>query len=255
MAKVISFCNAKGGTGKTTTVINVSAYLAAIGKKTLLVDVDPQANATIGSGVDFKNLDFNLYHSLMTGILPEDVVRKTNIFGWDLIPASADLAGAQIELVNVKNREFILKQVLERLQPQYDFILIDSPPSLGLLTVNALAASDEILIPVQCEYYALEGLNQLLKTIELINNNLGKEVKIMGALLTMYDSRNKLSQEIAKRVRREFPAYVFETVIPRNISLAEAPVFKKTILQYAPESLGAKAYQQLAEEIISLNKS
>jgi chromosome partitioning protein len=254
MAKIIGLVNQKGGVSKTTTAINLGVYLAALGKYVLLVDVDPQANATSGLGIEPRNVSLSLYHSLAGGLLPEEVVKKTGILGYDVIPSSSDLAGATIELVNAANREFKLYELLRRIRTNYDYILIDCPPSLGLLTINGLVAADEVIIPVQCEYFALEGLGQLLKTIELVQENLDSPIKIKGALLTMYDRRNRLARQVKKEVERNFPAYVFETVIPRCIRLAEAPGFGQTILQYDPRSRGARAYYQLAKEIIQLDK-
>lgn len=254
MAKIISVVNQKGGTGKTTTATNLAAFLAALGRYVLLVDLDPQANATSGLGFEPEALDKNLYHSLIEELHPETVVRKTNLFGYDLIPSGSDLAGAAIELVNVPEREFKLYNLLHQVRTNYDYILIDCPPSLGLLTINGLTAADEIIVPVQCEYYALEGLGQLLKTVNLIQDNLGRDLRIKGALLTMHDRRNKLSLQVAKEIRLHFPGYVFEAFIPRCIKLAEAPSFGKTIFQYEPGSPGGKAYRQLAEEIIRLDK-
>jgi chromosome partitioning protein len=254
MAQILSVVNQKGGVGKSTTAVNLSSYLAAMGKYVLLVDLDPQANATSGVGVRPERAPLSLYHSLIGGLLPEEVIRKTELFGYDLIPASSDLAGATIELVALPNREFKLYELLRRVRTNYDYILIDCPPSLGLLTINGLVAADEVIIPVQCEYYALEGLGQLLKTVGLIQENLGKHLKVKGALLTMFDRRNNLSRQVKKEVERNFPGYVFESIIPRCIKLAEAPSFGKTILQYDPHSKGAKAYRQLAQEILKLEK-
>ncbi len=254
MARVISVVNAKGGVGKSTTAVNLGAYLAALGKYVLLVDLDPQANATVGLGVDWRKLDKHLYHSLANFIEPDEVVRRTGLFGYDILPAAPALAGAGIELVNTERREWRLYELLRKIRTNYDYIIVDSPPSLGLLTLNGLVAAEEVIIPVQCEYYALEGLGQLLETINLIRDNLGRDLKIKGALLTMYDRRQKLSQDVAKEVRRNFPGYVFSAVIPRSVSLAEAPSFGKTILQYAPASSGSYAYRELAQEIINLDK-
>ncbi|KKT26196.1 MAG: Chromosome segregation ATPase [Parcubacteria group bacterium GW2011_GWA2_43_9b] len=254
MARIISIVNQKGGTGKTTTATNLAAFLSAMGKYVLLVDLDPQANATSGLGFEPEALEKNLYHTLVDNLYPEDVILKTNLFGYDLIPAGGDLAGAAIELVNMPEREFRLYNLLHRVRTNYDYIIIDCPPSLGLLTINGLTAADEIIVPVQCEYYALEGLGQLLKTVNLIQDNLGRDLRIKGALLTMHDKRNKLAHQVAKEVRLHFPGNVFEAVIPRCIRLAEAPSFGKTIFQYEPSSPGGNAYRQLAEEIIKIDK-
>jgi chromosome partitioning protein len=254
MTRVICISNQKGGTGKTATATNLPVFLASSRKKVLLVDIDSQANATFSLGIDPKNLPLSIYHALVGQITPQAVIRKTSFFGYDLLPASLDLAGATVELVQSKDREFKLRQLLEKVKGNYDFVIIDSPPSLGPLTLNALVASDEVLIPVQCEYLALEGLEQLLKTIDLVRNNLGQKLEITGALLTMYNKRARLSQEIAKEIRRNFPGYVFDAVIPRSITIAEAPKFGKTILEYAPQSLAARAYRELAEEFLSLEE-
>lgn len=254
MAKVISLCNQKGGVGKSTTALNLAAYLAALGKYVLLLDLDPQANATSGFGFNPHLLEKNVYHGLIGETSPEEVIKKTPLFGCELLPASPDLAGAAIELVNVPSREFRLREFLQKIRANYDYVLIDSPPSLGLLTINGLTAADEVLIPVQCEYYALEGLSQLLKTVGLVRENLGVDIRVMGAVLTMYDRRNTLCRQVEKEVRRNFPYYVFDAVIPRNVELAEAPSHGKTILQYQPNSKGARAYKQLAEEIIKLDE-
>jgi len=254
MAKIIGLINGKGGVGKTTSSVNLASYLAAMGKYVLLVDIDPQANATSGIGVNPQTVPLNLYHSLVGGLLPEEVIRQTGLFGYDVIPAAPDLAGATIELVGMDNREFKLYELLRRIRTNYDYILIDCPPSLGLLTINGLVAADEVIIPVQCEYYALEGLGQLLKTIELVQDNLGSHTKVKGALMTMYDRRNRLSRQVRKEMERNFTGHVFETVVPRCVKLAEAPSFGQTIIQYNPKSKGARAYRNLAEEIINLDK-
>jgi len=254
MATIISVCNQKGGTGKTTSAVNMLSYLAAMGKYVLLVDLDPQGNASSGMGMDPQRAPLSLYHSLVGGLLPEEVIRKTKLFGYDILPASTDLAGATVELVNMPNREFKLYELLRRIRTNYDYILIDCPPSLGLLTINGLVAADEVIIPVQCEYYALEGLGQLLKTIELVQDNLGSSIKVKGALLTMYDRRNRLSRQVRKEMDRNFAGYVFESIIPRCVKLAEAPSFGQSIIQYNPRSKGARAYQNLAKEIINLDK-
>lgn len=253
MGKIISFCNQKGGVGKSTSAVNTGAYLAALGKRVLLVDLDSQGNATSGLGFKPYEMRETSYHIIM-GILPaQSAIKNTENPGLDLIPANQDLAGATVELVHLEDRDVKLKNALDYLRHDYDYILIDCPPSLGILTINALLASDEVIIPVQCEYYALEGLGQLLETIELLKNNMGAHLTIRGALLTMFDRRNRLSREIVKEMRRNFPGYVFEAIIPRNVYLAEAPSFSKTILQHDPYSHGAKAYRQLAEEIIRMD--
>ncbi len=250
MARVITICNAKGGVGKTTTATNLGAYLAAMGKYVLLVDMDPQANATTGVGVAAK--DPSIYHSFVDDQNPLNVIKKTSIFGFEILPASQSLAGANVELVSMDDREYRLKKILDQIRTNYDYILIDCPPSLGLLTVNALAASEHVVIPVQCEYFALEGLSQLLNTINLVRQGLNPDLQVMGVLLTMYDKRNQLSRQVLNEVNKNFPGRIFNSVIPRLVSLAEAPSFGKTILQFDPGSRAARAYRQLAEEVINL---
>jgi len=253
VARIIGIINQKGGVGKTTSSLNIAAYLAALGKYVLLVDLDPQANSTSGVGVKMEDDHPHIYHAMVDGIHPRAAIKKSPLFGLDIMPSGESLAGANIELVGVQNREYKLREALEAVRIQYDYILIDSPPSLGLLTVNGLAASEEIIIPVQCEYYALEGLSQLIKTVDLVKTSLNSELKIMGVLLTMYDKRNRLDRQVVKEVKRNFPGRVFDAVIPRSISLAEAPSFGQTILQFDPGSKAAKSYRRLAEEIISLS--
>jgi chromosome partitioning protein len=255
MAKIISLVNQKGGVGKTTSAINLATCLATAGKFVLLVDLDPQGNASSGLGMDIHKIEKSLYHSMIMGESPSQIMLKTETLGLDIIPASQDLAGAGIELVHMENREFRLYNVLREVRTNYDFIIIDSPPSLGLLTVNGLVASDEVIIPVQTEYFALEGLSQLLNTINLVKENLQPELKIMGALLTMYDKRNRLARQVVKEVQDHFPGHVFDSVIPRSIRLAEAPGFGKSILSFDSFSKGARAYRNLAREIIELEKS
>jgi chromosome partitioning protein len=250
MARILGVINAKGGVGKTTTANNLAAYLAAMGKYVLLVDLDPQANATSGLGIHLSDEHLNLYHTLIANEEPAAIIRKTSLFGFDVLPAGQSLAGATVELIDVESREYRLKNVLNKIRTNYDYILIDSPPSLGLLTINGLAAAEQVIIPVQCEYYALEGLTQLFKTVELVREGLNPQLKILGVLLTMYDKRNKLANAIVEEVRKNFPGHVFESIIPRSVSLAEAPSFGKTILQFDEGSKGAKAYRALAEEVI-----
>jgi chromosome partitioning protein len=253
MARIIAVCNQKGGVGKTTTSVNLGAYLAAMGKYVLLVDLDSQANATIGLGMDLPQAAHNVYHSLVSDTNPAGLVRKTPIFGYDILPATQALAGATVELVSMQEREYRLRRALGHLRNNYDYILVDCPPSLGLLTINALAAADRVLIPVQCEYYALEGLGQLMRTIELVRGGLNQDLSVLGVVLTMYDKRNQLSRQVHAEVTGKFPGRVFEAVVPRVVSVAEAPSFGKTILQHDPGSKAADAYRRLAEEIIKLN--
>ena len=254
MARIITVCNQKGGVGKSTTVQNVAAFLAALGKRVLIVDLDSQANTTSGMGLLPNRLDKTIYDTLIGRATGEETIKKTALALVDILPASTALAGANIELIDIPNREYKLKEVLDPLRSRYDFIIIDSAPSVALLTINALTVSSKIIVPVQCEYYALEGLADLLRTIQLVNSNLKTRISVMGALLTMYDHKSRLHRAVAKDIRRKFPGYVFDSVIPRNVSLAEAPSFGKTILQYDPYSHGAKAYRKLAQEILKLEE-
>ena len=254
MEKIISLVNQKGGVGKTTSAINLATYLADAGKFVLLVDLDPQGNASSGLGIDVRNVEKSLYHSMIIGEHPSKVIIRNKSFGHDLIPASQDLAGAGIEMVHMDNREYRLYNVLREIRTNYDYIIIDSPPSLGLLTINGLVASDEVIVPVQTEYFALEGLSQLLNTINLVKENLQPDLKIMGALLTMYDKRNRLSRQVIKEVQDHFPGYVFDSIIPRSVRLAEAPGFGKSILNFDSFSKGARSYKNLAREIIEMDK-
>lgn len=253
MAKVIAVTNQKGGTGKTTTSINLASYLAAFGKKILLLDLDPQGNASSGIGINAQEIERNLYHVITDQIHPTEAISPTPLQNLEIIPSSQELAGATIDLVSMDGREYKLQNAIDHFKEHYDFIIIDCPPSLGLLTVNGLVATDEVLIPVQCEYYALEGLGQLLNTISLIQESLKPELRLMGALLTMFDKRNKLSYDVAKEVRRHFPGYVFDAIIPRNVSLSEAPSYGKPIMYYDPWSKGARAYKQLAQEVLRMS--
>lgn len=250
MAHVISVVNQKGGVGKTTTSLNLASYLAELGKFVLLIDLDPQANATSGLGVNYKNLGAGIYEGML-GLKPlRHLMHQTNHQGLKLVPATPALAGAAVELVNVEEREHYLRKALLEVRNDFDYILIDNPPSLGLLTINGLVASDSVLIPVQAEYYALEGLGQLMETVQLVKENLHPELDIMGAVITMYDSRTKLSQEVLEELYRYFPEKIFRSVIPRSVRLAEAPSFGKTIHQYDPASKAAKAYERLAREFL-----
>ena|SRR3990167_7162190 len=252
MARIIGIINAKGGVGKTTTANNLGAALAATGKYVLLVDLDPQANATAGLGIRLNDEHLNLYHAVIDDQHPEAIIRKANLLGFDILPSAASLAGANVELVSMPEREYKLKKAIDKVRTNYDYILIDSPPSLGLLTINGLVAAEQVIIPVQCEYYALEGLGQLLQTVELVRNSLNPDLKILGALLTMYDKRNTLARQVVEEVRKNFPGRVFETIVPRAVSLAEAPSFGKTIMEFDPKSIGADAYNKLAQEVINI---
>ncbi|MEP7162316.1 MAG: AAA family ATPase [Candidatus Moraniibacteriota bacterium] len=250
MAKIIAFVNQKGGVGKTTSTINVARYLAEAGKRVLLVDLDPQGNASSGLGIHGRNVEKNLYHAMTLGLPTQEIIVDTGIENLFLIPAAQDLAGAEIEMVHIENREFRLYYTLRQVRPQFDYILIDSPPSLGLLTVNGLVASDGVIIPVQTEYYALEGLSQLLGTIELVRDHLQPNLKIVGALLTLFDRRNRLARQVVEEVRRHFPGPVFESVVPRSVRLAEAPSFGKSILDFDAFSKGARAYKLVVKELL-----
>src|SRR3989338_2486562 len=242
MGRIISVINQKGGVGKTTTAVNLAAYLAAYGQRVLLIDIDPQGNASSGLGIDYRNLEKGIYDVLVTeSVTMAEVLVGTKHDNLHLAPANLNLAGANVELVNVDRREFRLSDNLRQIADNYDFVLIDNPPSLGLLTLNGLVAADELLIPVQCEYYALEGLSQLLHTINLLQNNLKPDLQILGAVLTMYDGRNKLSDAVFQELYQHFPRRIFRSVIPRSIRLAEAPSYGQTILEYDPSSRGAKA--------------
>lgn len=249
MARVITILNQKGGVGKTTTVMNLGGYLAILGYKTLIIDLDPQFNATIGLGVRHRERE-TIYHALIGEIGIKEIVKTTSLARLDAVPSSSDLAGALIEILDFDDRNERLKNILKPIREEYDFILIDLGPSLNLLTINGLIASDEVLVPVQCEYYSLEGIRQLLETIDLVREDLGHNLKVSGALLTMYDKREKLSREVAREIRRRFPYHVYDVEIPRSVSLAEAPSYQKPIMLYAPQSSGAIAYEKLAEEII-----
>ena len=247
---IITVTNQKGGTGKTTTSVNLSAFLGKMGQKVLLVDLDPQSNASSGLGVSYQTVS-GLYDLMMDESVPiENSIHKTQYKNLDLVAGSPDVAGIGVEIVDNPRREFVLHDRLQTLSPLYDFIIVDSPPSLGLLTLNGLVAADRVLIPVQCEYYALEGLGQLLETIRLVSHGLKPDLDLLGAVLTMHDRRNRLSHQVFKEVRRHFPGHVFTTVIPRNVSLSEAPSFGQPIHAYAGLSKGAFAYRSLANEIM-----
>ena len=250
MGKIISFANQKGGVGKTTTSINLAAALAQEGKRVLLIDADPQANTSSGLGIEIQHLDNTVYECLINGIDPTTAILPTSTDNLFLIPSHIDLVGAEIEMLNLDNRENILKRVLNPLREQFDYILIDCSPSLGLITINALTASDSIIIPVQCEFFALEGIAKLLNTIKIIKSNLNPTLRIEGFLLTMYDARLRLSAQVHDEVRRHFGDLVFNTVIARNVRLSEAPSHGMSVLEYDRNSKGAKNYTNLAKELI-----
>ena len=250
MTRIISIVNQKGGVGKTTTTVNLAAYLAELGKRVLLVDLDPQANATAGLGIDYQNLDQGIYEAISKKSSVQNVLVDSVVKNLKVAPATLDLAGSTVELVNEEDREYKLRHVLDQLENGFDYILIDNPPSLGLLTINGLVAADELLIPIQAEYYSLEGLGQLLNTVNLIKDNIKPELEVLGAILTMYDRRFKLSNEVLHELYKYFPNKIFRSVIPRNVKLAEAPSHGKAISQYARTSRGGKAYYKLAKEII-----
>jgi len=253
MGKIISVANQKGGVGKTTTTVTLSAILAKKGKKVLLIDADPQGNATSGVGVT-KEVDLSIYDVLVGDTTVDETIESTNIKNLKVCPSNINLAGAEVELVSMMSREQRLKEKLDEIKDKFDFILIDCPPSLGLITLNAFTASDSILIPVQCEYYALEGLGQLLNTVNLVKKHLNKSLEIEGALLTMYDARTNLSNQVVKEVKKYFEDKVYKTVIPRNVRLSEAPSFGMPITLFDARSKGAKSYEKFAKEFMKNNE-
>ncbi len=253
MGKIISIANQKGGVGKTTTAINLSTVLAKKGKKVLMIDADPQGNGTSGVGVD-KDQQFSVYDVLIEDIEIENTLQKTQVRNLDLCPSNINLAGAEVQLVSMENREYKLKEKVDKIKDKYDFIIIDCPPSLGLITLNAFTASDSVLIPVQCEYYALEGLGQLLNTIELVKKRMNKGLRVEGALLTMYDARTNLSNQVVKEVKNYFGDRVYKNVIPRNVKLSEAPSYGLPITLYDARSKGAKSYDKFVKEFLKANE-
>ena len=255
MGKIISVANQKGGVGKTTTTINLSTLIAKKGKKVLMIDADPQGNASSGVGLDRDDIELSIYDILIDEVEFDNVVKKTNIKNLDICPSNINLAGAEVELVSVMSRENRLKEKLDKIKDNYDYIIIDCPPSLGLITLNAFTASDSVLIPVQCEYYALEGLGQLLNTINLVKKHLNKNLEIEGALLTMYDVRTNLSNQVVKEVKNYFNDKVYKNVIPRNVKLSEAPSYGMPISVYDPRSKGAKSYEKFVKEFLKKNES
>jgi len=251
VGKVIAITNQKGGVGKTTTAINLGACLARLGKKVLLLDIDPQGNTTSGVGIRRPAIKRCIYDVLVSGLPLDAVIMPTDIENLWLAPASIQLAGAEIELVPSMSREEKLRQQMQLIRDEFDYVLIDCPPSLGLLTVNALTAADSVLVPIQCEYYALEGLSQLVNTIKLVQRHLNKNLKLEGALLTMYDPRTNLAAQVVSEVKAYFGSQVYNTIIPRNVRLSEAPSHGKSILDYDPRSKGAETYMQLAQEVLN----
>jgi len=250
MGKIIAIFNQKGGVGKTTTAVNLSAALAALGKKILLVDNDPQGNLTSGVGLDKFKMTNNIYNVIIGEATIRDSIQKTDFDNLDILPGSVNLAGAEIELTTFDRREYLLKDQLEGVRNQYDYIFIDCPPSLGLLTINALVAVDSVIIPIQCEYYALEGVSQLLNTYQLIKDRINQSIEIQGVLLSMFDARTNLSIQVVEEVKTHFKDLVYSTMIPRNIKLAEAPSYGIPIIYYDSKSKGAEAYYDLADEFL-----
>jgi chromosome partitioning protein len=253
MAKVIALANQKGGVGKTTTAINLAASMAVLEKKILLIDADPQANATSGLGFDLQNIKTSIYECMIDHINPDEAILKTEIPGLEIMPSHIDLVGAEIEMVGIPDREYILKGVVQKIKNEYDYIFIDCSPSLGLITMNALTAANSVIIPVQCEFFALEGLGKLLNTIKLIQSRLNVSLEIEGFLLTMYDARLRLSNQVVEEVTRHFQQMVFKTIIQRNVKLSESPSFGKPVILYDANSSGAINYLNLAKEVLQKN--
>jgi len=255
MARIIGIVNQKGGVGKTTTAVNLGAYLAEMGKFVLIIDLDPQTNATSGIGVDQSAIELSIYEAILGKVKLSEIVQPTMHETLRIAPATSDLAGLNAELPNMERREFKLHDALLEVRNDYDYILIDCPPTLGYITLNGIVASDEVLIPVQAEYYALEGLADLLQTLQLVKENIRPEIQILGAVLTMYDKRNKLSNDVLQELYKHFPYYIFRSVIPRSVRLAEAPSFGRSIAAFDSANPGAKAYERLAREVLGTESS
>lgn len=255
MARVIAVTNQKGGVGKTTTSINLSTYIAYEGYKVLLIDLDPQGNASSGLGIDCRRDNLSVYNLLIKAAQVEQVIQSTTIKQLDIIPANIDLAGAEIEIASQKEREYILRDTISDIKPEYDYIIIDCPPSLGLLTINALVAADSVLIPIQCEYYALEGLSRLLDTVEAVKKRLNSKLSIEGIAFTLFDGRTNLGIQVVDEVKKHFSKQVYRSIIPRNVRLSEAPSHGKPIALYDPKSKGAEAYKDLAREVIKRDQA
>ncbi len=249
--RVIAITNQKGGVGKSTTAVNMSAYLSSFGHRTLLIDLDPQSNSSSGMGISAGDAQNSTYDILINKLDPHEAIVKTSYDGLYLLPSSIQLAGAEVEMVSSLRREYLLSEAVKKIEEEYEYIIIDCPPALGLLTINALSAAREVIIPIQCEYYALEGLGQLLNTIELVRKNLNEDLKISGAIMTMYDSRTRLGDQVVDEVKSHFKEKVYSTTIPRNIRLSEAPSYGKPILDYDPDCRGAQAYKEFTKEVIN----
>lgn len=251
MGRIIAVANQKGGVGKSTTAINLSSCLAELGKKVLTIDIDPQGNTTSGFGVDKNSVENTLYELLLGQAETKNTIIKNVVENVDLIPANMNLSGSEIELIGVENKEYILKEITDKIRRKYDYIIMDCPPSLSMLTINALTAATSVLVPIQCEYYALEGLSQLVHTIELVKERLNKRLKIEGVVFTMYDARTNLSLQVVENVKDNLQQNIYKTIIPRNVRLAEAPSYGQPINIYDPKSAGAESYRLLAEEVIN----
>ena len=255
MSRIIAVANQKGGVGKSTTAINLSACLGEAGKRVLIIDIDPQGNTTSGFGVEKNELEATVYELLLGEASLDDCLIHLDYDNLDLLPSNVNLAGAEIELVEVENKEYVLKGQIDQIRDSYDYIIIDCPPSLNMLTVNAMTTADSVLVPIQCEYYALEGLAQLMNTVELVRERLNSSLEIEGVVFTMYDARTNLSLQVAENVRENLNQRIYKTVIPRNVRLAEAPSYGMPIIEYDPRSAGAESYRQLAREVIGLEEN